>query len=238
MKGGAAMHKEKESNEAILIQRYEPLVEALAEILGPDTEVLLHDVTTPEGSVIACRNAHITGRAVGSPMTAFGLKLIRADMNSSRNGVYNYSAHTEDGRNLKCSVIYIRSDAGALVGMICLNTDQTRAELASSYLRSLLIPGGAIQDVISAKPPRAVEETFYKGLDDVWSDLREQLRGASLGPIDKLSPIERERVIERLDNEGFFMVKGSVDVFAQESGKSRYTIYAQLRRIREKRGQA
>ena len=59
-----------------LLAGYINVVKGLGTILGRDCEVLLHDVSHPESSIIACENGHVSGRAVGSPMTDFGLIML------------------------------------------------------------------------------------------------------------------------------------------------------------------
>lgn len=233
------MNLKKKDNQSIL-QQYVPIVDSMAQIMGADSEVLLHDVTTPSGSVIACRNAYITGRSEGSPMTALGLQLIKADRNSDRNGVYNYIAKTKDGRRLKCNVIYIRDpEDNELIGMICINTDVTRIEIARNLLDEMIPsdedPNLSPQKELRGEAQETTDETFFQDLDDVWANLLNKVKETSPGPFSRLSPEERERIIETLDNEGFFMIKGAIDILAKEINKSRYTIYADLRRIRERR---
>ena len=97
------------------LKPYLPFVSGLANILGGDCEVLLHDTSIPEGSVVACTNTHVTKRKISAPMTAFGRQLMQSEKFSDRDGIYNYHAMTEDGRRLKCSVIYVNQDRKSVV---------------------------------------------------------------------------------------------------------------------------
>ena len=64
------------SNYASL-ERYIPLVEFMGKICGKNYEIILHDVSTPERSVIAACNEHLSGRRVGDPMTELAKELLR-----------------------------------------------------------------------------------------------------------------------------------------------------------------
>ena len=64
------------SNYASL-ERYIPLVEFMGKICGKSYEIILHDVSTPERSVIAACNEHLSGRRVGDPMTELAKELLR-----------------------------------------------------------------------------------------------------------------------------------------------------------------
>ena len=80
------------SNYAFL-EKYIPLVEFMAEICGKHYEIILHDTSTPERSVIAARNAHLSGRRVGDPMTELAKELIR-EKNMNFTQIADYLGYT------------------------------------------------------------------------------------------------------------------------------------------------
>lgn len=238
------MQTKKTINSAL--KPYLPFVSGLANILGGDCEVLLHDTSIPEGSVVACANTHVTGREIGAPMTAFGRQLMQSEKFSDRDGIYNYHAMTEDGRRLKCSVIYLRDKKNKLIGLICVNIDVSRMEQARKFLDEFINPGkpektspdigisssAGEMSLGSAKVPPLQDEKFYRGLDDVWAHLFQELRTSIDAPLERLSPAELQSVIAKLDQKGFFLIKGSINFLAKELGKSRYTIYGYLKKLK------
>ena len=62
------------------LQAYVTLVDFLAEFMGENTEVVLHDMTDWHHSVIAIRNGHISGRKVGDPITETNLRILRSEV--------------------------------------------------------------------------------------------------------------------------------------------------------------
>ena len=44
------------------LRQFIPMVDALGETFGKHCEVVLHDLSTPETSIIAIANGHVTGR--------------------------------------------------------------------------------------------------------------------------------------------------------------------------------
>ena len=84
----------------------------------------------------------------------------------------------------------------------------------------------------SAKMPPVQDEKFYRGLDDVWAHLFQELRTSIDAPLERLSPAELQSVIAKLDQKGFFLIKGSINFLAKELGKSRYTIYGYLKKLK------
>lgn len=50
------------------LKAFIPFVKGLAETFGSNCEVVLHDFSDLQHSIIAIENGHVTGRSLGSPM--------------------------------------------------------------------------------------------------------------------------------------------------------------------------
>ena len=109
------------SNYASL-ERYIPLVKFMGEICGKNYEIILHDVSTPERSVIAACNEHLSGRRVGDPMTELAKELLRTGAYKEHDYVANYEGRTRGGKRFVSSTYFIK-EKGQLVGLICVNHD-------------------------------------------------------------------------------------------------------------------
>ena len=109
------------SNYASL-ERYIPLVEFMGKICGKNYEIILHDVSTPERSVIAACNEHLSGRRVGDPMTELAKELLRTGAYKEHDYVANYEGRTRGGKRFVSSTYFIK-EKGQLVGLICVNHD-------------------------------------------------------------------------------------------------------------------
>lgn len=210
-----------------LLAGYINVVKGLGTILGRDCEVLLHDVSHPESSIIACENGHVSGRAVGSPMTDFGLIMLKDPEYQKMNGVYNYLAKTEDGKILKCGVCFIKDDAGKIIGFLCINMDVTKAHAAKELLDEFFKV-----DTELSMSPDVYKERFSRELDDVVSASLSAAREKH-GDLASLSRRDKLAVIGELDSSGYFLVKGAIERLALEMGKSKFTIYAYLRSVHE-----
>lgn len=82
------------------IERYKPLVKFLAEVLGKNCEIVLHDLEDFENSVIAIENGQISGRKVGDSLTDLALNVLK-DQEKLENGyLTNYTGKTFAGKNL------------------------------------------------------------------------------------------------------------------------------------------
>lgn len=108
-----------------LYDRYVPLVEFLGQAIGPNCEIVLHDLTVPDESIIAIVNGHISGRKLGGPVTNFALWFMRQGAKSSVPYVAGYRAVNGAGRICRSSSYFIRNEQNELIGMICVNVDIT-----------------------------------------------------------------------------------------------------------------
>lgn len=114
---------------------YQQILSLLEHHLGPNSEIVLHDLTPPyDSTIIDIRNGHITGRKIGDCMTNLGLEVMRG---TTQNGDhYNYITYTKPSNTLRSSTMHIRDENGNVVGAICINTDITDTIRMEEYLKS------------------------------------------------------------------------------------------------------
>lgn len=56
-----------------ILEQYKILVDFLGKALGPDYEIVLHDITSEPGQIIAIANSHISDRTIGNPIGLLGI---------------------------------------------------------------------------------------------------------------------------------------------------------------------
>ena len=56
----------------------EVLADFVSALLGPDSEVAVHDLSDPSASLKIIRNGHLSGRSVGAPATDLALSMARS----------------------------------------------------------------------------------------------------------------------------------------------------------------
>lgn len=118
---------------------YKNLVEFLGRALGPHVEVVLHDTSVPDQSIVAIANGHISGREVGGPVTDFALWFMKQGRaNSGAPYETGYRAVNGEGRICRSSSYFIRDDSGELIGMICINRDLSNLLDLQSVVSSML----------------------------------------------------------------------------------------------------
>lgn len=207
---------------------YADLVEGLGKIMGSNCEVLLHDLSHPKNSVIACANTGVTGRGLGSPITDFGLLLMKDNSCRDKSGIFNYLGKTEDGRDLRCSVFFIKDKKGDVIGHLCVNVDISAAMSARKFLDEYTQTGGD-----AGRQTKVCREHFSKELDSVVETSLEYVKSKWGRKLSALTREDKVAAVGELEARGFFLVKGSVDLLAREMGKSKFTLYAYLRESRK-----
>jgi predicted transcriptional regulator YheO len=200
------------------------IVKGFAAILGDDCEILLHDISRLERSVVVCANGYVTGRPLGSPMTGYGLRLLNSEEFSKNDGVHIYMARANNGALIKCGVIFLRDDEDKAAGLLCVHIDTTKARSAIALLDGIFSLGGGARE-------EPVNEFFGFEIEDVFKSGIGELKLPSGKSLMDLSKREKKEVLVVLLERGFFMMKGAVEYIAREMGNSKFTIYAYMREI-------
>lgn len=122
-----------------LLQQYIKVTEFLGLTLGPDYEVALHDMTDKNRSIIAIANNHISGRDVGAPLTNVALKILMDKSYEVQDYRLHYCGMSAKGKVLRSSTMFIKQN-GKLIGMLCINFDDSKYREASDAILKLCHP--------------------------------------------------------------------------------------------------
>jgi predicted transcriptional regulator YheO len=106
------------------LEPFIPFVDALAEACGKNCEVVLHDFSQPDKSIIKIANGHITDRDVGSPATDLILSFL-GKKGRKVDSLIGYRTRTKKGAELKSTTVFIGDNRGEIVGSRCINIDIT-----------------------------------------------------------------------------------------------------------------
>lgn len=223
-----------------ILEQYAKLTKFLGLALGPDYEVVLHDLTDKNRSIIAIANNHVSGRELGAPLTNMALRILQnRSYETSDFRLHDYGV-SADGRELRSNTLFIKQD-GRLIGMLCVNFDDSRFRDVSARLMGLCHPDMFVSSVIPklgdgdpvapAAPPPPPEKyrntTEAVARDAIHREL-EQL-GVSA---ERLTTEERMRIISALDTGGIFLLKGAVKDTAAELHCSQASVYRYLSQIK------
>ena len=122
-----------------MLRQYTVLVEYLGKTLGPDYEVVLHEILPENSRVAAIANGSISGRSVGAPITNAALRMIMQKQYETSDYNLNYTGQLANGKTIRSSTMFIK-DGGKLVGLLCINFDDSRFHEISDAILKLIHP--------------------------------------------------------------------------------------------------
>jgi predicted transcriptional regulator YheO len=207
----------REPEKKYLFDFLERLTHALGESIGKNCELVLHDFSEPEKSVVAIANGHVTGRKVGDTLDVLGFQLLRQPPDGD---LLNYQT-TKSGKVLRSSSIFLRNEQGEIFGSLCINCDLTGLLKLQEWL----------QGTIDA-PQAGPQEEFEQSVDEVLDRLIRDAIYSTGKDISQLTRDEKIAVISYLDSKGAFLVRYSMDRIAELLSLSKYTIYNYLDEVK------
>ncbi len=222
------------------IQRYMKLTEFLGMTLGPDYEVALHDLSDKDNSIIAIANGHVSGRTIGAPLTSVALQSIADHSYETNDYRINYTGIAVGKKMLRSSTFYIKDEDGHLVGLLCINFDDSRYQDLSERILKLRHPDAFVETnfVYNAKkaaletaPSVSGAESFHDSLSGLTDEVMTQILLQKGTTADRLTHEERMNVVEMLRRKGFFLIKGAVKQAAEQLHCSQATIYRYLNKV-------
>ncbi|MBN2794914.1 MAG: PAS domain-containing protein [Clostridia bacterium] len=204
-----------------IIKRYIPIVKGIAGTFGSNCEVVLHDFSDLKNSIVVIENGKVTGRDMSSSMTDFSLQQVKAG--KTQKDIINYSGKGSDGRTIKSTTMFIRDDSDKVIGCLCINFDATEFAIAKRALSELLDFGQeeTKEEPSSKKINEVLKEVVQAKIDDMGK------------PIAYLNKDEKVHIVNDLDAQGVFLIKGAIDYVADILCVSRYTIYNYLDETRD-----
>ena len=200
------------------------VIPGLQRMLGPRYEVILHDLSHVESSIVMLEG-DVTHRKIGGPATNYLLKLLREGGDKAANSA-NYKTVLPDGRILRSSTIFIRDDAGKIVGSLCLNQDLTDFIVA----RNLMEEGTSFGPP-DVEPPK---ETFAQDISEVMESVVDTEVSLFQKPVAYMQKEDKLGIVARLEQKGIFAVKNAVEYEAECLGVSNFTVYNYLKEVRGK----
>jgi predicted transcriptional regulator YheO len=195
---------------------------ALRSLLGRSCEVVIHDTSDLENSIVWIEG-DVTGRSVGGVMTDLGLERLRQ---GKSHPLFNYTTRTDSGKHLRSASIWLRDAEGGIFGALCINLDVTPITAIQEFVRDLA-PDESRPDL---------REEFAADLGDMIDMMIAECEYRLGCGADKMSRDQRIAVVRFLEERGCFQVRNSAPIVATRLGVSRKTVYNYLREIEVERG--
>ncbi|MGM0879148.1 MAG: helix-turn-helix transcriptional regulator [Bacillota bacterium] len=198
-------------------------------MFGSNCEVVIHDLTLPQSSVIYTINNHVTGREVGQSFDHLVKKVLLSD-EFKEDYLAGYEFKTDDQRIIKSSTTLIRNSKEQVIGAFCINYDMNLMIQMKDMLDSLM-PGDTKKK--QSQPENASkQEASPQNVEDIVDQLIQQIIANSKHPFMKRQ--EKIELIRFMDEKGIFLMKGSVEKVAKQLGISKVTVYSYLDEVNKK----
>lgn len=224
------------------LENYVGLLDFISLSIGPDYELSLIDTSNEENKIIAMRYGNISGRNVGEKMLPFVEEVISNKEYETSDYIVNRTALGINGNALRTSMFFIKDESKKLVGIMCINFDDSRFHELGKTLLQLCHPEGYLDDVLRAKESRDQGDlaSVYKGTRERKRTLEQTVEDIIDGefknitiPLERLTQEEKIEVVKNLDSKGVFMIKGAVGILAKKLDVSQASLYRYIAIARE-----
>ncbi|MFF8430613.1 transcriptional regulator [Streptomyces sp. NPDC016566] len=192
-----------------------PACQAVALLLGPYAEVVLHD---PDTDRILAIWSPMSSRGPGDPSLLGELDALDP---SARDVFGPYEKLLADGRRLSSVSAILRDADGRASAVLCVNLDRTPLEQAAAVLSAFGAP------TVSRPEPL---------FEQAWSERVQHIIGAYVRqcgrPVERLTRADRLAVLAQLEEAKIFAVRRATPVVARAMQVSRSTLYGLLAELR------
>ena len=210
------------------IEQYFPVAKMLGKTFGSGCEVVIHDLSAPQSSVVYVENGHVTGRCTGQSFDHL-VRQVLLDERFADDHLANYYFYSEDGRLIKSSTVLLRDADKKVAGAMCINMDTTVLSEAAVLL------SGVFRGIGEARQKLSKEEEIGACPGGHIEEIADELIERILGGREAAAMNREEKVlaIRFMEQKGLFLIKGVVDKVAARMGISKVTVYSYLDEIRD-----
>ncbi|MEZ5923235.1 MAG: PAS domain-containing protein [Hyphomicrobiaceae bacterium] len=197
---------------------YVPVCDAVAQLLWPHAEVVLHDLKS--GTIAYIANSYSKRRVGDSSLNEAEPAFDLAD-----DVIGPYPKTNWDGRRLKSITSVLRDGRGRPIGLLCINHDIEAFAGALEQLTGLIaLPEKREQSAA------LFAKDWRESINTVVGNLLKERNASPSG----LTGEDVDLLITRLDKAGMFEIRKAVPYIAEVLKLSRATIYNRLATVRER----
>ena len=210
-----------------VLENYVAVANMIADTFGDHCEVILHDFSIPQNSVVYIRNNVVTNRQVGQSFTEYFVKDVLLSRKFRDDVSSNYIMKGANGQTIKSSTVLIRDQSGKVIGSLCVNID-------ISYMKDLMekfVSMLGIEEPEEEPKEDKEEIAVLPNIQEIVDDIIEHTIGNQ--NIDEMSRDQKINLIRFMNDKGLFLIKGAADKVAERMNISKVTVYSYLDEIRK-----
>ncbi len=189
---------------------HRPTAQAIAALLHPHAEVVIHDLKTDR--VVDIWNAFSHRQAGDESLLGDDIEL-----HLDRDVFGPYDKAAPDGARLKSITAALRDAKGKRIGLMCINLDVSQFDQAVKLL-------AAFTSVAEKRPEAMFRQDWREQINLMIRDFLERRRKA----LKALDREERIALVAELDAAGLFEARNAAPHVASAMAISRATVYALL----------
>ncbi|MDR0876520.1 MAG: PAS domain-containing protein [Treponema sp.] len=215
-------------SDRTLLESYKTTMDGLAAYYGEAFEIVLHDLTDLDHSLIKIVNGFHSGRREGAPITDLALAMLeQIRKNSGLKGknakpFTTYVSKNKYGKPVRSTTIVIFGEKKKAIGLLCINLylDSPLSSLLQNF--SLVPPTDYVTENFSNDSDELILRALQKVKDEVNADGR-------------ISTNQKNKeIVAILYHQGVFKLKDAVQIVAGDLGISKNTVYLHIRSLEEK----
>lgn len=200
-----------------------PLVDFLGEVMGENTEILLHDLSKPDNSVIAIAHGFHSGRTIGSPATDLAINIQNSESYKKEPYLTHYRAISK-GKPYLSSTYYIKN-GDKLIGMLCFNTDIQPAQNFADAMKKFMKAANLGAFVDETPDTSAIRESLDAPIASLAeSIISKTILDSGIAP-ERMNRKEKMQIVWTLTEQDIPRMKGAVAEIAKQLQLSESTVY-------------
>lgn len=209
-----------ERDKAIL-RSYLHIAEGIAEFWGESCEVIVHNLSQLDASVIKIINGRHSGPLEGATISDTALAYAHKMMEEPSLRHVTYFAKTKQGESYKAMICAIEGERRNIIGLLCVHF----------YLTA---PFHTLLQTFSPEPKDAgtgLLDTFVDNSEELMLSALTEAKKVVYGNLSISSANKNKEIISLLHQKGIFNLKDSVITIANHLGISKNTVYLHIRNM-------
>lgn len=213
-----------ETDRAIL-NSYAALADGLADYLGEGCEIVVHDLSRLDASVVKIIHGQLSGRQPGAPISEVTLTFLNKMLADRNLRHVTYFAKNKRRETFKALISAIVGENDRIIGLFCLNF----------YLMTPLLSLMQTFTPTTRTESENISETFVENTEELMLNALDDAKKAVYEDLSISSSNKNKEIISILHQKGIFNLKDSVITIANHLGISKNTVYMHIRNM-NKRG--
>lgn len=221
-----------------LLNMYKSLINFLTIVLSDPYEIILYWTDDGETYYIAeIENSTISGRSENSPLTEYGLTLIRDEVYKEKDYVTHFKSITTHNIPLTSFSYFIKDDDENLLGILGINYDNSKDLSAIHKLEEIKSYIFERSNSLSENDNKEKSETLTAPqllTDEIDKIIYNMVSPDVLRQGISLSQELKIDIVRELHQRGLFSIKGAVSKVSDLLNVSEPSIYRYLKIVNDK----